>query len=102
MLGNRGLALLITAILMTGAGCDTSSTVPHISERSRTSPGLVSFETCGVLEQNLKANLTEQMRVHLLSLNENGYGPIEDDMAGGSASTQYYRGTTGGNRLFGD
>ena len=58
MLGNRVFALFITAILVTGAGCDTSSTVPHISERSRTSPDLVSFETCGVLEQNLKANLT--------------------------------------------
>jgi uncharacterized secreted protein with C-terminal beta-propeller domain len=94
MLEKRGLALLIGAILVTGVGCDTSSTVPHISERSRTSPNLVSFDTCEVLEQNLKANLTEQMRVHLLSLNENGYGPIEDDMADAVPAP----GTTGGRQ----
>ena len=82
MLRKNGLALFLTAILMTGVGCDTSQTVPHISERSRISPDLVSFETCEALEQNLKANLTEQMRVNLLSFNENRYGPIEDDMAG--------------------
>ncbi len=79
MLLQRGLALLITAILMTGAGCDTARKV----DRSRTSPDLVAFETCEVLEQNLKANLTEQMRVQLLSLDETGFGFIEDDMAEG-------------------
>jgi len=83
MFSQRGLALLITAVVMTSAGCDTARKVPYISERNRTSPDLVAFETCEVLEQNLKANLTEQMRVHLLSLNEMGYGFIEDDMAEG-------------------
>jgi uncharacterized secreted protein with C-terminal beta-propeller domain len=83
MLSQRGLALLIAAIVMTGVGCDTSRKGPQISERSRTSPDLVAFESCEVLEQNLKANLAEQMRVHLLSLDETGFGFIEDDMAEG-------------------
>ena len=79
MLHQRKLVLLITALLITGGGCDTTRKV----ERSRTSPDLVSFETCEVLERNLKANLTEQMRVHLLSLDETGFGFIEDDVAEG-------------------
>ena len=81
MLRVKRLLMLLAVILLTGGGCDTSSTVPGISERSRTSPDLVSFDTCEVLEEKLKANLTEQMRVHLLSLHQNGYGLIEDDMA---------------------
>ena len=82
MLRIRKVAMLIGAILLTVVGCDTSLPVPSISERSRTSPDLVSFETCEVLEEKLKTNLAEQMRVHLLSLNGNGFGLIEDDMAG--------------------
>jgi len=82
MLPVRRLVMLIGVILLTGVGCDTSPTVPRISERSRTSPYLVSFDTCEVLQEKLKTNLREQMRVHLLSLHQNGYGLIEDDMAG--------------------
>ena len=92
MLRQRGLTLLITAVLMTGAGCETSRTVEH----SRTSPDLVAFESCEVLEQNLKAILTAQMRVLLLSLNETGVGFIEDDMADGVPVP-----SNPGGRLFG-
>jgi hypothetical protein len=74
--------MLMVTFLMAVAGCDTPPIVPSISERSRTSPDLISFETCEVLEEKLKANLAEQMRVHLLSLDENGFGLIEDDTAG--------------------
>ena len=72
MLSQRGLALLIAAIVMACGGCETSQKV----SRTRTSPRLVAFETCDVLEQRLKANLAEQMRVHLLSLKDGGYGFI--------------------------
>ena len=56
MLGVRRLVMLIGVILLTGVGCDTSPTVPRISERSRTSPYLVSFDTCEALKEKLKAN----------------------------------------------
>ena len=52
-----------------------------LSDRSRSSPALSSYDTCGFLEMDLKEHLKEEMRVNLgTGSYYYGGGWLEDDM----------------------
>ena len=55
----------------------------NIGERERTSPSLVSYNSCDLLEDDILQNLKEKMRIMILQQSSDYYGGgmwIEDDM----------------------
>jgi len=64
------LLLSMPLLFVALPGCETETTLPDISDRERLSPKLVAFSSCEELEKTLKANLSEEMRTYLLSLED--------------------------------
>ena len=54
-----------------------------VGERERTSPELISYNSCDLLEEDIRENLKEKMRINILQQSSDYYGGgmwIEDDM----------------------
>ena len=55
----------------------------EVGDRDRTSPNLVSYNSCDLLENEIRENLKEKMRINILQQSSDYYGGgiwIEDDM----------------------
>lgn len=79
------LTFLFMAVLLMSAGCDKDNN--PAPDRLRTSAKLASFSTCGDLEETLKANLKEEMRIQLLTTRNIPiyYGPEDGTTTDNSA-----------------
>ncbi|MEI6128129.1 MAG: beta-propeller domain-containing protein, partial [Pseudomonadota bacterium] len=82
---NLWIACLFMPILIMSAGCDVDNTTPS-PDRIRTTAKLKSFSACSDLEETLKANVKEELRIQLLTTRNIRvyYGP-EDGTTDNSA-----------------